>query len=80
MSEENHTKNALLPIWTKEQVVALNERQRDQMRHPYTCANRADHPFFDGDYGVLVATIYGWICPFCDYHQTWALEIDKEKE
>lgn len=42
--------------------------------HPYTCGNRnkGEHPMVAGDYGVLIPTIYGWICPFCDYTQDWA--------
>ncbi len=40
--------------------------------HPFTCANRSNHPFVAGDYGVLVPTVRGWICPFCDYTQNWA--------
>lgn len=41
--------------------------------HPFTCANRSEgHPFRDGDYGVLVATVDGWTCPDCDYTQDWA--------
>lgn len=37
--------------------------------HPYTCANRGDHPDLAGDKGILVPTVRGWICPFCDYTQ-----------
>lgn len=37
--------------------------------HPYTCPNRHDHPEMAGDNGVLVPTVRGWICPFCDYTQ-----------
>lgn len=40
--------------------------------HPYTCPNRSDHPVLAGDRGVLVPTVRGWICPFCDYTQDWA--------
>ena len=40
--------------------------------HPYTCGNRANHPVMAGDRGVLVPTVNGWICPFCDYKQDWA--------
>jgi len=40
--------------------------------HPFTCGKRDDHPVVAGDKGVLVPTIYGWICPFCDYTQDWA--------
>lgn len=37
--------------------------------HPYTCGNREDHPVVGGDRGILVPTMRGWICPFCDYTQ-----------
>lgn len=40
--------------------------------HPYTCGDRDDHPLMAGDKGVLVPTVRGWICPFCDYQQKWA--------
>lgn len=66
------------PIWTYEQVIKLNNRQRNGLLHPYTCGNRSNHPLFDDDRGVLVATIYGWICPFCDYRQDWAGEIKSD--
>lgn len=58
--------------WTYEHVVALNERQRKGEYHPYTCGNRSDHPFVDGDQGILIATVRGWICCFCDYTQDWS--------
>lgn len=43
-----------------------------QRMHPFTCGNRDDHPVVAGDKGVLVPTVRGWICPFCDYTQDWA--------
>ena len=46
--------------------------QRSRKVHPFTCGDRADHPVMDGDKGVLVPTVRGWICPFCDYTQDWA--------
>lgn len=45
--------------------------------HPFTCANRSDHPVVAGDRGVLVPTVRGWICPFCDYTQDWAHDFMK---
>lgn len=42
--------------------------------HPFTCPNRGDHPHMAGDKGVLVPTVRGWICPFCNYTQNWAHE------
>lgn len=72
------------PIFTPEQVAALWTHQfgpwnenpltpdyKPRM-HPFTCAARADHPVVAGDRGVLVPTVRGWICPFCDYRQTGA--------
>ena len=55
-------------------VVRLNQMQTAGQYHPYTCANRGDgeHRVFNGDLGALVATVNGWICPFCDYTQDWA--------
>ena len=40
--------------------------------HPFTCRDRAGHPDMAGDKGMLVPTVRGWICPFCDYTQSWA--------
>jgi len=49
--------------------------------HPYTCENRHDHPEVAGDKGILVPTVRGWICPFCDYTQGWAHGVNqKEKD
>jgi hypothetical protein len=59
--------------WTAEQVVKLNEFQNAGYVHPFTCPNRDEgHGEFNGDKGALVATVRGWICPFCDYAQDWA--------
>jgi hypothetical protein len=74
------------PVFTPEQVAALWQWQfpppRDPTNpfaprggHPFTCANRADHPVVAGDKGVLVPTVRGWICPFCDYTQSWAYDF-----
>jgi hypothetical protein len=72
-------------IFTYEQVERLWKRQFGpwdgpfgNMRnvHPYTCGNRSDHPDMAGDKGVLVPTVHGWICPFCDYKQDWAHGFD----
>lgn len=71
--------NILNAPWTPEQVEALNARQRDGKFHPYTCGsgNRTDSAHLDGT-GILVATAGGWVCPYCDYRQSWALDIPKE--
>lgn len=66
--------------WTKDQVDALNHYQRLGDFHPFTCGgDRGDeaHRSFaqesgDRDWGLLVATPGGWICPVCDYRQDWA--------
>lgn len=61
--------------WTQDEVDRLNESQQDQTRHPYTCGNQGDGnhgPFNDG---VLVATVNGWRCFWCDYKQDFYLGI-----
>lgn len=72
------------PVFTPEQVEALNAQQQRHDLHPYTCGgNRCDeaHKAYQaehgGDYGQLVATTEGWICPVpgCGYRQSWAREI-----
>lgn len=65
--------------WTKEVVDKLNEHQRSDQVHPYTCGNnRADEAHrkyaLDNnlhDWGILLATEQGWVCPVCDYTQNW---------
>jgi hypothetical protein len=58
--------------WTPEQVKALNEYQEGGWMHPFTCGgNNRDANHLDGE-GILVATVYGWVCPYCDYEQDWA--------
>src|SRR5690606_213703 len=62
--------------FSKEEVAMLLKEQfsEDIYRfHPYTCENRSDgnHPIVCGDKGILIPTIRGWICPFCDYTQDW---------
>jgi len=59
--------------WTTEQVAALNRFQQNGDFHPFTCGgNRQDEFHLDGE-GVLLATENGWVCPYCDYTQDWAL-------
>lgn len=68
------------PIFTPDQVVALEQYQRGEGRwstyrmHPFTCPNRGDgkHRPNAVDLGALVPTIRGWICPYCDYIQVTA--------
>lgn len=66
-------------LWTPEQVAKLNEWQACPWVHPFTCggdrgdaAHRAYAAEHGGDFGQLFATVDGWICPVCDYRQTWA--------
>jgi rubredoxin len=66
--------------FSEEQVAALNTYQRSGRSHPFTCAGtRMDdaHAAYkeqhgDPDWGLLVATPEGWLCPVCGYRQTWA--------
>jgi hypothetical protein len=73
-----------MTIFTAEEVVNLNDYQQAGQYHPFTCPNRDNptqpHPLMNGDNGVLVPTIRGWICPFCDYTQGWAHGFMKEKQ
>jgi len=74
--------------WTPERVTALNKRQKNPSWHPYTCGgNRCDAAHVqhaeqhnDRDYGVLVATPNGWVCPVCGYRQDWAHTADTTGE
>ena len=68
------------PIWTQQQVADLFDRQMADNSHPYTCGNRRNHPVVMGDKGVLIPTIYGWICPFCDYRQNWSHETNSQEK
>lgn len=65
------------PVFTPEQVYNLNQYQIRGEFHPFTCGSghRTEHPDKEG---ILVATIYGWICPYCDYRQDWAHGFMKE--
>ena len=53
--------------------------------HPFTCPNRNDgltddrvsearasHDSEGGERGLLIATPGGWVCPHCEYTQSWA--------
>jgi len=67
------------PPWSDEQVAKLNEWQRCSRVHPFTCGgDRTDaaHKRYaaehGGDFGQLLATPDGWVCPVCDYRQAWA--------
>lgn len=57
------------PPWTPEQVEELNVWQK---HHPLVCGSgrRTDAAHLDGE-GILVATPNGWMCPYCNYRQSW---------
>jgi hypothetical protein len=54
------------------EVAALNRWQRIGWVHPYTCPNRDDGQHASD--AVLMATVRGWICPYCSHTQDWAAE------
>lgn len=55
-------------------VAKLNAHQLNPTFHPYTCSNRPlDQRHLDGE-GILVATVDGWVCPFCEYKQPFRKE------
>jgi hypothetical protein len=67
--------------WTEDEVDKLNQYQRCSWVHPFTCGGergdwahrqRALENYPLEDYGQLVATPLGWVCPTCGYTQTWA--------
>jgi len=55
--------------WTKDEVLSLMDFQAGYF-HEFTCPSRSDANH--GGNGALVPTVRGWICPFCDYTQSWA--------
>lgn len=67
-----------MPVFTPEEVISLNAYQKSGAFHPFTCGgNRTDEKHLDGE-GLLVATEDGWICPYCDYKQDWAIDWMKD--
>ncbi len=58
-------------VFTPDEVFSLNGYQQSGSGHPFTCGggHRTEQP--DGE-GILVATVRGWVCPYCDYQQDWA--------
>ena len=71
------------PPWTDEEVKNLNEFQMSGGMHPFTCGsgNRSDATHSKRkdmlqhhDWGILLATKSGWVCPACHYTQDWAHE------
>lgn len=69
-------------IFTKAEVSALWKWQHSFNTHPFTCPNRGDgkHTEIGSDLGMLVPTVRGWICPFCDYTQDWAHDFMKAEQ
>lgn len=59
--------------WTPEQVEALYRWQKNPNMHPFTCGSghRTDPHHLDNE-GVLIPTVNGWKCPYCEYTQDWA--------
>lgn len=65
-----------IPDFTDQSVAGRNARQNSRWLHPLTCGNnrmddahRAYQAKHGGDFGQLVATPDGWMCPACDYTQ-----------
>lgn len=52
--------------FTAEQVYALLTYQTDETIHPFTCGI-GGHA-----HGILMPTVRGWVCHYCDYTQSWA--------
>lgn len=57
--------NEIVAPWDDHTVQCLNKFQHGPM-HPFTCGFDTRH--------VLVATNDGWVCPFDDYRQNWAMK------
>jgi hypothetical protein len=57
-------------IWSPETVAQLAAYQLNDMAHGYTCVHKDDGRHGNG---LLVPTVRGFICPFCDYTQKFAL-------
>lgn len=57
-------------VFTTDEVNNLNDYQHSGIFHPFTCG-------MDQCRATLVATVRGWICPFCDYTQDWAHDFMK---
>ncbi len=74
MSEKEYRSEHIYAPWTPEQVAALNRYQQLRDFHPFTCGSgRRQDEFHLDDQGVLLATESGWVCPYCDYTQDWAI-------
>lgn len=76
--EESDNPKVFAPFSVK-QVAALNKWQNLGYVHPFTCggdrgdAAHKEYQFRNGgDFGQLIATESGWICPVCGDTQNWA--------
>jgi hypothetical protein len=69
--------NKITAPFSPDDVAALAASQEAPMNHQFTCPNRSmeTHRHYYGDLGVLVPTVRGWICPYCDYTQDWAYDF-----
>lgn len=77
-----HTSNQrgiVFAPWTDQQVENLKDWQSSGYVHPYTCGQRnpETHTWSEwgGDFGILIPTKTGWVCPDCSYTQDWAHEF-----
>ena len=61
-------------VFQPEEVECLNNFQRSGAMHPFTCPNNHPSP------KDLLATVFGWVCPCCEYTQGWAHDFMKEYE
>lgn len=66
-------------LFEDKSIEGRNKLQKSNLVHPFTCGNdRMDSPHSeyqklhpDEDFGQLIATEEGWICPVCDYKQIY---------
>lgn len=74
LAELRENPNYIVAPWSDDVIEGLNRYQVSGVCHPYTCGsgNRKDVRHSDNE-GVLQATRNGWVCPFCDYKQEYAL-------
>ena len=61
--------------FSPQQVDQLNKWQSAGFVHEFACEYRSD-----SSHGELplVATVRGWICPYCEYTQPWAHDFMTE--
>ena len=57
-------------IWHPSKVQELQDNQNNTKSHGYTCPNQGDSDHLFNKHVLLVPTVRGWICPYCDYTQT----------